>query len=451
MAGRPLLATRNRRQVVAVAKPRCDSQMESKDIKIVTKYGLNGRVVGRALGSNVMMTQSLKLVFFIVAMLLCLSRPVMAQPLFSATQDPLAGSRIFGDKGCSKCHAIFGVGGTVGPDLARSTRSRSFYDLAAAMWNHLPKMTEQMRKAGIARPYLSPSDTGDLIAFLYTANYFEKAANAKEGRQVFTDKHCINCHQVGGSGGVVGPNLDSLAQYDSPIFLASAMWNHGPSMTDAMRATGIKRPTFTQAELQNLIAFLKSASPLSGQRPLYLLPGRPDQGQRLFIQKGCIECHSVKGRGGRVGGELAQRAVRLNMVQFAVNMWNKAPAMTKEMATKKIPLPQLSAGEMADIIGYLYSVQYFAKPGDARRGQELLASKGCLSCHSVGGKGGHVGPDFERVKELDQPATVVAAMWNHASGMAEKMRGKSLTWPAFTEQEMGDVVAYLQTFGGVRE
>lgn len=62
-----------------------------------------------------------------------------------------------------------------------------------------------------------------------------------------------------------------------------------------------------------------------------------------------------------------------------------------------------------------------------------------------------MGPDFERAKELDQPVTVVAAMWNHASGMAEKMREKSLTWPAFTEQEMGDVVAYLQTFGGVRE
>jgi cytochrome c1 len=139
------------------------------------------------------------------------------------------------------------------------------------------------------------------------------------------------------------------------------------------------------------------------------------------------------------------------MVQFAANMWNKAPAMTKEMARRKIPLPQLNAGEMADIVGYLYSVQYFARPGDARRGQELLSSKGCLRCHAVRGKGGNVGPDFERAKELDQPVTVVAAMWNHASGMAEKMREKAVTWPAFTEQEMGDLVAYLQTFGGMRE
>jgi len=398
-----------------------------------------------------MLTQARRIIILLAAILPWYCGLGLAQPLFSPTQDPLVGSRIFGDKGCAKCHAIFGVGGTVGPDLARTQTSRSFYDLAAAMWNHLPKMTEQMRKAGIARPNLSPSETGDLIAFLYTANYFEKAADPKEGRRVFSDKRCITCHQVGGSGGVRGPSLDSLGQYNSPIFLAAAMWNHGPSMTEAMRAAGITRPNFTQAELQNLIAFIKSASPVGEQQPLYLLPGRPDQGQRLFVQKGCIECHSVKGRGGQVGGELAQRAVRLSMVQFAANMWNKAPAMTKEMGRRKIPLPQLNAGEMADIVGYLYSVQYFARPGDARRGQELLASKGCLRCHSVRGKGGNVGPDFERAKELDQPVTVVAAMWNHASGMAEKMREKAVTWPAFTEQEMGDLVAYLQTFGGMRE
>jgi mono/diheme cytochrome c family protein len=397
-----------------------------------------------------MMTQGRRLFFFLVAILLWSCKVALAQPLFSPTQDPLVGARIFGEKGCSKCHAIFGVGGTLGPDLARIPRSRSFYDLAAAMWNHLPKMSEQMRKAGIARPQLSPSEAGDLIAFLYTANYFEQAADPKAGRQVFTQKRCITCHQVGGTGGVIGPSLDSLGQYNSPIFFAAAMWNHGPSMAEAMRAQGIERPSFNQAEFRNLLAFIKSASPASGKEPLYILPGRPDEGQKLFVQKGCIACHSVKGRGGQAGGELAQRAIRLSMVQFALNMWNKAPAMIKEMSRRKIALPQLQASEMADIIAYLYSVQYFAEPGDVRRGQELLANKGCLNCHSVAGRGGKVGPDFERTKELDQPVTIVAAMWNHASGMAEKMGEKSLAWPLFTEQEMGDLVAYLQASGGKR-
>jgi cytochrome c551/c552 len=398
-----------------------------------------------------MKTQARRSILFLIVILFWYCGVALAQPLFSPTQDPLIGSRIFGEKGCAKCHAIFGVGGTMGPDLTRSPRSRSFYDLAAAMWNHLPKMTEQMRKAGIARPQLSPSEAGDLIAFLYTANYFEPGADAKAGSQVFAQKRCIACHQVGGSGGVIGPSLDSLGQYNSPIFFATAMWNHGPSMSEAMRAQGIGRPSFNLAEFRNLLAFIRSASPASGKEPLYVLPGRPERGQKYFVQKGCIECHSVKGRGGQAGGELAQRGTRPSLVEFALSLWNKAPAMLREMTRRKILQPQLQPGDMADIIAYLYSVQYFSTPGDARRGQELLASKGCLSCHSVAGKGGKVGPDFERSRELDQAVTIVSAMWNHASAMSDKMREKSVTWPVFTEQEMGDLVAYLQNFGMVRQ
>ena len=57
---------------------------------------------------------------------------------------PLAGSRVFGAKGCVKCHAVNGSGGRIGPDLGRIVRPRSFYDLATAMWNHLPRMTDRM-------------------------------------------------------------------------------------------------------------------------------------------------------------------------------------------------------------------------------------------------------------------------------------------------------------------
>jgi len=37
------------------------------------------------------------------------------------------------------------------------------------------------------------------------------------------------------------------------------------------------------------------------------------------------------------------------------------------------------------------------------------------------------------------------------TAMADKMREKSVTWPVFTEPEMGDLVAYLQNFGMVRQ
>lgn len=380
-----------------------------------------------------------------LAVLLSAERPVFAQPLFSPTQDPVAGSYVFGSKGCSGCHSIDGVGGKIGPDLGRARRTRSFYDLAAAMWNHLPGMAERMREFKIQRPSISPGEAGDLIAFLYTLNYFDPPGNAQAGKHLFSEKKCIVCHQVAGVGGVVGPNLDSLKQYGSAIFVAAAMWNHGPTMAEAMRAKGIARPTFSGSELMDLIAYLKSTAPDKSEGPLYILPGTAEQGRRLFQDKRCIECHSVAGQGGKVGPDLADKAMRRSMTQLAEAMWNKAPAMMAAMKSRKIAVPRLEAEDMADIVAYLYSVQYFARPGDPKKGRELAAEKGCTACHSVGGVGNKSAPGFAQVKGLDSPATVVSAMWNHSFIAARRGAGPKVSWPQFSPEEMADLAAFLQT------
>lgn len=369
-----------------------------------------------------------------------------AQPFLGPTQDPIAGSRVFGSKGCVKCHAIGGVGTGVGPNLGKLPEPRSFHDLAASLWNHLPQMAKQMRKLAIPRPDLSPRETGDLIAFLATYNYFDAAGNSKTGRRIFRDKQCVICHQVEGVGGVVGPSLDSIVQF-GPIFVATAMWNHGPAMAGAMQERGIKRPVFKGTELRDLIAYLRSVAVARGDQPLYVLPGRTQEGKKLFASNGCVDCHGVQGLGGPVGPALAGRGLYQGLIEFAAAMWNKAPAMMTEMKRRVVPLPQLQPSEMADIIAYLYSVQYFARAGDSGRGSELAAAKGCLGCHSAAGKGGKVGPAFERMKGLDQPVTVIAAMWNHAGPMEQKMRERAVAWPVLKGAEMADLVAYIQTLG----
>ena len=390
------------------------------------------------------------LLLFAVALFFAGVEPVSSQTLFSPTQDPLAGSRVFGIKACSKCHAIDGVGGKIGPDLGRIPRPRSFYDLAAAMWNHLPQMGQQMQKLGITRPQLSPTEAGDLIAFLYTINYFDRPGDLEAGRRIFATKGCVVCHQVNGSGGVIGPNLENLTQQGSPIYIAAAMLSHGPSMTEAMKAKGIQRPTFSGSELKDLIAYIKSGNAGQGREQIYFLPGRPDRGQEIFAARRCNECHSVKGRGGKVGGDLAERRLQSSLLEFAAAMWNKSPLMVKEMKERNIPVPQLRAEEMADVVAYLYSVQYFARPGNAHRGEALARTKNCLGCHSINGKGAKVGPDFRKMHGLDQPVTVVSAMWNHASTMEEKMAQMSLRWPALKGEEMADLVALIQSVESTR-
>jgi len=211
-----------------------------------------------------------------------------------------------------------------------------------------------------------------------------------------------------------------------------------------MRARKIERPTFTDTELLDLIAHIKSVSPAPVEGPLYVLPGRAEDGRRLFVEKRCIECHSVGGRGRRVGPDLVERGLGKSLTQFATAMWNKAPAMTAAAGTHGISLPQLRAEEMADLIAYLYSVGYFAEAGDPRRGRELARDRGCLRCHALEGKGAQIGPDLARTKGLDSPPTVISMLWNHGGVMAREARRQKIPWPELRPEEMADLVAFLQ-------
>jgi mono/diheme cytochrome c family protein len=310
-------------------------------------------------------------------------------------------------------------------------------------------MTEQMRKLGIAPAQLSPRETGDLIAFLATVNYFDPGGDSKTGKKVFTQKQCVVCHQIDHVGGVFGPSLDSVVQF-GPIFFAATMWNHGPAMAEAMQARGIKRPVFSGVELRDLIAYVKSVSQARGDEPTQVLPGRAEDGERLFAARGCVDCHGIKGSGGPVGPPLAGRRIYPSLFEFAAAMWNKEPVMAREMKRRNLPVPPLQANELADIVGYLYSVDYFAGAGEPRQGEEVVNAKGCLKCHSIRGKGGRVGPDFAKIRGLNQPANVVSAMWNHGVAMEKEAKEKAVAWPVLRGDEMAQVVAFLEALARSR-
>ncbi|UCC81812.1 MAG: c-type cytochrome [Gemmatimonadota bacterium] len=379
----------------------------------------------------------------VAVLILWASQPVHAQERWGLTQNPMAGSQVFGSKGCVKCHSVNGLGGKLGPDLGHSGERRSLYDLTATMWNHLPGMEERMQELGIERPRLSDREAGDLVAFLFTLDYFDPPGDSGAGERLFDEKKCVVCHQVGVHGGVAGPSLDHLGQYGSPILVAAAMWNHGPGMQAMMEKKGIERPTFSGSELTDLIAYLESISPPSLAGPLYVLPGNANEGRVTFAERGCAGCHSVRGVGGSGAPDLARREVSWDLTQFAAAMWNKAPNMTAQMQTRGIQVPQLGAGEMADLVAYLHSVRYFAESGDVRAGQRLLGSSGCLTCHSLDGQGASAASNLAERTGMMSPAQVISAMWNH---VASTEAGDSLAveWPVLSAEEMADIAAFLQ-------
>jgi mono/diheme cytochrome c family protein len=208
--------------------------------------------------------------------LLCALGAASAQELFTPTQDPLAGARLFQMKGCVQCHAIDGVGGKTGPDLGRIEPPRSFYDLAAAMWNHLPRMAQRMWPSLADRPYLTPNEMSDLIAFLHTPGssgapeHLERSprlgpADPQRGRQLVADKGCLGCHSLTGPGGQAAGSLDWLKGLDSPWTIIATMWNHSFLMALKTEERKSAWPTLSSDEMADLVAFLR-AHAYSGDR-----------------------------------------------------------------------------------------------------------------------------------------------------------------------------------------
>ena len=145
-------------------------------------------------------------------------------------------------------------------------------------------------------PQLDSAEAADLIAFLFTQNYFEGAGNVDSGKKLFSHKRCIQCHQIGGVGGLLGPSLDAVGQSGAPMNVAAAMWNHGPTMAETMRARGIERPNLSASELRDIVAYIKTAAPERAGAPVSILPGRVTEGRALFEKKQCIKCHSIRAR-----------------------------------------------------------------------------------------------------------------------------------------------------------
>jgi len=386
-----------------------------------------------------------------VVLLLMLALP--AAPAAAQTSAPpqpfapqwamLPGWDLFGSKGCGGCHSVRGIGGVSGPDLARIEGATSFFDVGAAMWNHVPRMTEQMRAERVQRPTLTATEAANLIAFVYTARYFDTPGDARAGERLFAAKGCETCHAVGGKGGRVGPALDRLKGANSPVLVAAAMWNHGPKMTEAMRAAGVARPTFAGNELADVIAYITSAARDTGGDTQQVVPGTPARGAELFQQKQCAACHAVAGKGGRVGPDLGRPGHQISLTQFAARMWNHGPAMAARMKERGIEMPTLTGQDVADIVAHLYVSRYFEADGNARRGQQALGARGCLGCHTVAGKGGSGGGDFAKSGLVGTPAGLVAGMWNHAAYMEALAEKRKVAWPTLTGKDLGDIAAYL--------
>ena len=132
------------------------------------------------------------------------------------------------------------------------------------------------QSGGIKNPHTSPADV---------------AAGAKIFRS-----HCAECHGLKGEGGR-GPNLTTGVFYhggaDADLFA---------NVTDGIKGTAMPGTFFSADQVWQVIAYVRTLSESSSaDHPA----GDTAHGAKLLREKGCINCHLMRGEGGFRGPDLS--------------------------------------------------------------------------------------------------------------------------------------------------
>ena len=143
-------------------------------------------------------------------------------------------AKLFEAKGCAACHKA-----------DESNARLTLTGVAAAMWNHQPKL-----KA--APPKIDSEEMRELLSYYWAKRFFEVPGDVAHGKRIYASKHCATCH----SGSGPGPVLSAKAGSYTAIKMLSALWGHGPKMLAEMKEKKISWPVFKAGEMEDLIAAL---------------------------------------------------------------------------------------------------------------------------------------------------------------------------------------------------
>ena len=342
--------------------------------------------------------------------------------------DAQRGEQLFRTERCVECHSINGRGGSIASDLGkRIDRDFTPSVMASLMWNHAPEMWPAMRKEGIVKATLSPESAADLFAYFVSARYFEKPGDAARGKQAFTARHCADCHGITDSKAAGAPPVARWESLADPTVLVQQMWNHGPKMRQAYADRKLHWTPLTSQELRDMLVYLQGLPQTRQLVTAFSFPPS-ESGAALFQSKGCAECHK---------GNLAleSRLRNQNLTDLAVDMWNHQSSMKQQP-------PNLSQEEMRQLLGYLWTKEYFRGSGDAERGKKVFTDKNCATCHNNASSGA---PPLGKTAEGYSDITMISALWDHGPRMLELMNERKLPWPRFTAQQMADLIAYLNS------
>ncbi len=253
------------------------------------------------------------------------------------------GKKAFVEKGCIKCHTV-----DEGKfDLEKYSDKRAPVFLFLGMWNSAEIMTKEMKEKGIEIPSLSGRDFINIIAYIRGESkekngvLYLTPGNPLKGEELFIEKGCSSCHSIYGKGKKIAPDLGKLENVAGLSDILSNLWNHATQMISMMKSMGIKKPSFTYEEINDLLSYIYSIQ-------YYDERGDIKNGERVYKDKECGHCHDT----GKAE-KLTQVRILGSPFVFAAAIWNHIPMMFESYEKEKILWPRFKDDEMRDLFEYL--------------------------------------------------------------------------------------------------
>jgi mono/diheme cytochrome c family protein len=124
------------------------------------------------------------------------------------------------------------------------------------------------------------------------------------GKAYFTQVGCASCHQVGGAGSAVGPDLTLVGFRHSPqwleLWLADPQaWKPGTLMPNKQLSPAAR------AAIVSYLAGLKGQDWPKGGRPWDGVADKAARGRLVYLRAGCVACHGQGGAGGYPNNNVA--------------------------------------------------------------------------------------------------------------------------------------------------
>jgi mono/diheme cytochrome c family protein len=217
------------------------------------------------------------------------------------------GRRLFETHGCRGCHKLNGVGGSLGPDLTEEGASQRDPEWLARHFlrpnsvspnSPMPNFNFTQEQARALTFYMLSLTNEQMGAYYASVLLIPSPAY---GRQLFVEKNCLACHNIGGVGVTQAPDLLGVTTRHSIGWLDEELVNPG------LVQPGSIMPAYDLDSNQRkaIIGFLSLASSDDARS---ILSGRPkvlaanqaaiEAGKENFTRFGCVGCHGMQLQGG---------------------------------------------------------------------------------------------------------------------------------------------------------